>query len=444
MWGVFMKEITKEWLNMANVEYKNNKNLATLRRAIAKNDINNSTYNIEAEGSDAFRFSIDIPTMPATNQKQSGRCWIFAGLNFLREIIGQKYNIENFEFSQNYVAFYDKLEKINFILEKSIELRNKDEDDRVLVWLLQTGIADGGQWDMFVNVVEKYGLVSKDAMPETNASSGTRQMNYLINSMLRKFNADIRKVKDEDKVRDIKDKVMVDAYNLLCTCFGVPPTKFDFEYVDKKKEYHTIKDILPLEFYKNYVGDVLKDYVSIINAPTKDKPFNKSYTVDYLGNVIDGKDILYLNLNMDDFKELVLNQLKNKELVWFGSDCSNYGDRTKGNWDDKLFTYNESFEIDFNLTKEESLLFRHSAMNHAMVLTGVNIVEDKPTKWKIENSWGSDVANKGYYMCSDTWFDRFVYQAVVNKKYLSAEQKKMLKSKQIHLKPWDPMGTLAD
>jgi bleomycin hydrolase len=214
--------------------------------------------------------------------------------------------------------------------------------------------------------------------------------------------------------------------------------------VDKNKEYHIVKDILPLEFYNNYVGDVLKNYVSIINAPTEDKPFNKSYTVDYLGNVIDGKDITYLNLNMKDFKELVLTQLKNKELVWFGSDCSNYGDRSKGNWDDKLFTYNESFEIDFNLTKEESLLYRHSAMNHAMVLTGVNIVDNKPTKWKIENSWGSDVANKGYYMCSDTWFDRFVYQAVIDKKYLSDEQKKQLKGKPIHLNPWDPMGTLAD
>ena len=439
-----MKEITKEWLEMANKDYKKNVNLTTLRRAIAKNDINNSTYNIEAEGKDAFRFSVDIPTMSATNQKQSGRCWIFAGLNFLREIIGHKYNIENFEFSQNYVAFYDKLEKINFILEKSIELRNKDEDDRVLVWLLSTGIADGGQWDMFVNVVEKYGLVSKDAMPETSASSGTRQMNYLINSMLRKFNADIRKEKNEDKIRDLKDKVMVDAYNLLCTCFGVPPTKFDFEYVDKNKEYHIIKDIMPLEFYSNYVGDVLKNYVSIINAPTKDKPFNKTYTVDYLGNVIDGEDILYLNLEMKEFKNLVLKQLTNKEIVWFGSDCSNYGDRSKGNWDDKLFTYNESFGIDFNLTKEESLLYRNSAMNHAMVLTGVNLVDDIPTKWKIENSWGGDVAYKGYYMCSDTWFDRFVYQAVVDKKYLSDEQKKQLKSKPIHLNPWDPMGTLAD
>jgi len=439
-----MKEINKEWLNMANKHYSKNKSLNTLRRALARNDINNSTYNIEVEGKDRFNFSIDIPTMSATSQKQSGRCWIFAGLNFLREIIAKKYNIENFEFSQNYVAFYDKLEKINFILEKSIELRNKSEDDRVVTWLLTSAIADGGQWDMFVNVVEKYGLVSKDAMPETSASSGTRQMNYLINSMLRKFNAKIRKENDEEKISDIKNKTMEEAYDLLCTCFGVPPTKFDFEYVDKDKKYHLEKNVFPLEFYKNYVGDVLKNYVSIINAPTKDKPFNKMYTVDYIGNVIDGNEIRYLNLEMKEFKDLVLKQLSDKELVWFGSDCSQYGDRPRGYWDDKLFSYNESFEIDFDLTKEEALIYRHSAMNHAMVLTGVNIVDKKTTKWKIENSWGSDVANKGYYMCSDSWFDRFVYQAVIDKKYLSDAQKKVLKSKPIHLNPWDPMGTLAD
>ena len=439
-----MKEINRDWLNMANKHYGKNKNLNTLRRALAKNDINSSTYNIEFEGKDKFNFSIDIPTMSATNQKQSGRCWIFAGLNFLREIVAKKYNIENFEFSQNYVAFYDKLEKINFILEKSIELKNKPADDRVVTWLLTSAIADGGQWDMFVNVVEKYGLVSKDAMPETNASSGTRQMNYLINSMLRKFNAKIRKENDEDKISDIKNKTMEEAYNLLCTCFGVPPTKFDFEYVDKEKKYHLEKNILPLEFYNNYVGDVLKNYVSIINAPTQDKPFNKMYTVDYIGNVIDGNEIKYLNLEMTEFKDLVLKQLSNKEIVWFGSDCSQYGDRPKGYWDDRLFSYNESFEIDFDLTKEESLMYRHSAMNHAMVLTGVNVVDRKPTKWKIENSWGSDVANKGYYMCSDSWFDRFVYQAVIDKKYLNDAQKKALKSKPIHLNPWDPMGTLAD
>ena len=197
-----MKEISIDWLEQNKKAYVKNEKLNVLQRALVKNNISNATYNNKAQGKDSFRFSIDIKTMTATNQKQSGRCWIFAGLNVLREIIANKYNIENFEFSQNYVAFYDKLEKINFALEKLIELRNKDNDDRVVLWLLDNGIADGGQWDMLVNVIEKYGLVTKDAMLETDISSGTREINYLINCMIRKFNGKIRKMK---KLEDIEE-----------------------------------------------------------------------------------------------------------------------------------------------------------------------------------------------------------------------------------------------
>ena len=439
-----MKEINNKWLELADKGFRKNDKLRVLQRCLSKNSIDSSTYVLEHETNDQFRFSIDIPTMTATNQKQSGRCWIFAGLNLLREEIAKKYNIESFELSQNYVAFYDKLEKINYALESLIELKDRDNDDRVVHWVLTSGIADGGQWDMLVNIIEKYGLVAKDAMLETAISSETRTINYLINAMIRKFNEKIRKEKNIKEIQKIKESTLKDAYNLLCTCFGTPPTKFDFEYVDKNKEYHLKQDITPLEFYKEYVGDILKDYVSIVNAPTKDKPFNEVYTVDYLGNVVDGKEIRYLNLEMKEFKKLVVKQLKNKELVWFGSDCSRYGDRPNGLWDDKLFAYDDSFGIDFTLTKESSLDNRHSAMNHAMVLTGVNLVDGEPTKWKIENSWGNNVANKGYYMCSDSWFDRFVYQAVIHKKHLSSKQLKYLEKEVKHLNPWDPMGTLAD
>ena len=266
-----MKEINIDWLENNKKEYLNDDKLRILRRCLVKNPISESMYVLEEENTDNFMFSIDIPTMSATDQKQSGRCWVFAGLNVLREIIGKKYNIDSFEFSQSYVAFYDKLEKVNFILEKLIELRNKAEDDRVLLWILDGGIADGGQWDMLVNVIEKYGLVSKNAMPETFISGSTREVNYLINAIIRKFNEQVREAKNIKLARELKEKTMKDVYNLLTTCYGVPPSKFNFEYVDKNKEYHIIKDVLPLEFYKNYVGDTLKDYVSIINAPTASK-----------------------------------------------------------------------------------------------------------------------------------------------------------------------------
>ena len=439
-----MKEISNSWLENNKKDYLNDDKLNVLRRCLVKNPISESMYVLERESEDSFMFSIDIPTMPVTDQKQSGRCWIFAGLNVLREIIGKKFNIDNFEFSQSYVAFYDKLEKVNFALEKLIELRKKEEDDRVLLWILDGGIADGGQWDMFVNIIEKYGLVSKNAMLETFISGSTREVNYFVNALIRKFNQEVRECKNINQARELKEKTMKEVYNLLTTCYGVPPSEFNFEYVDKNKEYHIQKGITPKEFYKNYVGDTLKDYVSIINAPTKDKPFNKCYTVDYLGNVIEGKSIKYLNLELNEFKEVILNQLKDREVVWFGSDCARYGDRSKGIWDDKLFSYNQGFGINFDLTKESSLVNRHSAMNHAMVLTGVNLDNEIPTRWKIENSWGDKVANRGYYICSDSWFDRFVYQAVVNKKYLTKKQSDMLKGKVTHLNPWDPMGTLAD
>ena len=439
-----MKEINDKWLEGSLKEFKKDEKLRVLQRCLAKNSIDASTYVLENETHDNFMFSIDIPTMTATNQKQSGRCWIFAGLNLLREIIAKKYNIESFELSQNYIAFYDKLEKINYTLESLISLKDKDNDDRVVHWILSNGIADGGQWDMFVNIVQKYGVVSKEAMLETAISSETRTVNYLVNAMLRKFNEKIRKENNIKEIQKIKDKTMKDAYKLLCTCFGTPPSEFDFEYVDKNKAYHIERKITPKQFYKDYLKDNLSNYVSIVNAPTSDKPYNEVYTVDYLNNVIGGNEIKYLNLRMDEFKELVLKQLKNKELVWFGSDCSRYGDRQNGLWDDKLFAYDDSFGIDLTLSKESSLDNRHSAMNHAMVISGVNLVEDVPTRWKIENSWGTNAGNKGYYMCSDSWFDRFVYQAVVDKKYLSAKQRKCLEKEVKHLKPWDPMGTLAD
>lgn len=439
-----MKNITNKWLEKEEQAYRSNKNLEVLRRAVNKNKISNAVIKQEELPSVAFKFSIDIPTMTATNQKQSGRCWIFAGLNVLREIIGKKYNIENFEFSQNYVAFYDKLEKINYAFEQIILLKDKPSDDRVLLWVLDNGICDGGQWDMLVNVIEKYGLVSKDAMPETFASSATSDVNYLTNCLIRKFNSEVRRAKSSAEITRLKDARLEDAYALLSTAFGVPPKTFDFEYVDKNKEYHLEKNVTPLDFYNKYVGGLLEEYISIINAPTKDKPFNKSYTVDHLNNVIGGKDIRYLNLKMEDFKKIVLKQMKDKEVVWFGSDCGKFGDREKGIWDNKLFAYDESFGINFTLNKSDALDSRMSAMNHAMVLTGVSLDEGKPTKWKIENSWGTDIANKGYFICSDSWFDEYVYQAVVNKKYLTKAQLEAFEKQPKHLNPWDPMGTLAD
>lgn len=436
------KEIKLEELDSLTDLYKKDTLASAMRHALAKNSIADIAYVQESSAKTQCQFSIDIKTMSAVSQEASGRCWLFAGLNVLREEVAKKCHIKEFELSQNYVAFYDKLEKINYMMESCIELKDRDIDDRTLTWVLQTGVQDGGQWDMIVSLIKKYGVVPKNVMPETYQSSHTRDMNGLINKKLRQFNAKIRGLSDEE-ISKVKEETLKELYSFLCTCFGVPPKTFDFEYVDEDGQYHLVKDLDPHTFYNEYVGLNLDDYVSIINAPTKDKPFNHVFTVNYIGNVVGGNPIRYLNLNLEDFKEVVLKQLKNKEVVWFGSDCGKDGDRQIGTWDDKAYDYGLAFGMDFKMSKEEMLDHRQAAMNHAMVITGVNLVDETPTKWKIENSWGTDKANKGYYVMSDSWFDLYVFQAVVHKKYLTAEQLQALEGEVIELNPWDPMGTLA-
>ena len=417
-----------------------------MQNVLAKNKITKTIKINDSRLYNKHIFEIDIPTMKATNQQSTGRCWIFAGLNILREIVGKKLKINEFELSQNYVAFWDKFEKINYTLENIIELCPRNYDDRTLFHILKEGIQDGGQWDMFANVVRKYGVIPKSAMEETEQSSGTKESNYVISTSLRKFAACASKLYKEGKKEEIRNEkkiLMQKLFNFLCMCYGKPPEKFDFEYKDNTKAYHYEKNITPMEFYKKYLEGVIDQYVSVVNAPTPSKPFYNLYTIKYVNNVIGGNKITYLNLPMDEMKELCLKQLQNNELIWFGSDCGKYKDDTNC-WDDEMFDYKNVFDIDLKVEKGDMLDYNISAMDHAMVITGVSFKEDKkPGKWKIENSWGADKLNGGYHLMTDSWFDNFVFQAVINKKYLSKEQLDVLNKKHIELEPWDPMGTLA-
>lgn len=440
-------EIDQKELKDFKTNYEKDTKNKVVKNALTKNPISEIVYDAKNEKDVINDFSIEVKTLPVCNQKQSGRCWIFAACNVLREKIAKELNLENFEISQNYIAFYDKLEKSNYLLSSIIDLIKNSPDERVLMHLLVNGVSDGGQWDMFTNIVKKYGIVPKNVMKETKQSSGTRESNILINSLIRQFAANAQKLYEEGKEKEIpqlKENVLFKIYSLLLNSFGVPPKKFDFEYTDKDGKYEIIKDFTPKTFFDRFVGDSIDEYVSIINSPTKDKPYYKAYTIEYLNNVIEGKPITHLNLPMDRVKELIIEQLKNGEIVWFGSDVSNYRDRELGIWDDLSYDYMSAFGFDIKFSKEKMLDYHESCMNHAMVLTGVNLKEGVPNRWKIENSWGSESGNKGYYMMSGNWFDSYVYQAVINKKYLTEDEKKALTKPLIKLSPWDPMGTLAD
>ena len=442
-----MEEIKLNALKKDLEEYEKDARSSVVRHALSKTPLSTIVRTQDEIEDVNFDFDINIKTLSAANQKASGRCWIFAATNCLREMIAKQLNIKEFELSQSYLAFYDRLEKSNYTMEVVIELINKDYDDRTLAFILQNGIGDGGQWDMFVNLVNKYGLCPKHAYPETATSSGTRDTNQLINFNIRKFASDAKALfenKGIDAVKRLKRSVLKKIYFLLVDAYGIPPTTFNFEYTDEDGKYHQVSGLTPLSFKEKYIGNRLNDYVSLINAPTKDKPFNKSYTIKYLGNVAGGKIVTHLNLEMKRLKELVLKQLKDGEIVWFGSDVGFYGDRETGIWDDRIFDYKSAVDLDLKMDKGESLNYKASAMNHAMCITGVALKNGRPTKWKIENSWGTANGKDGYYFMSASWFDQFVYQAVVNKKYLSSEELKAYNAKPIELKPWDPMGSLAD
>ncbi len=442
-----MKSINPEELSAMKESYLKDDKARVVRNALFMNDLGSISRDFQSVSENPNIFSIDIKTMPATNQQKSGRCWIFSALNVLREMAGKKYGIKEFELSQNFIAFYDKLEKTNFFLEAMIAEIDAPMGSETKRYLLEQGISDGGQWDMFVSIVKKYGLCPKSAMPETFQSSNTRNMNALLNLRLRRFAAEAQSLAqsgNRDQIALLKKDCLEECYRLIVSCFGMPPASFTFEYTDKEEKHHAVYDVTPLDFYHSYFDVDLDDYVGIINGPTKDKPFHKMYTVKYLGNVVDGNPIRFLNLPMDEFKEMVLKQLQNGEIVWFGCDCGKDGDRQSGLWDDKLFDYAGTFDMHLDMTKEEMLDTRHSAMNHAMVFTGVNLVDGKPTRWKIENSWGDKTANKGYYLCSDTWFEKYVYEAFVPKKYLGEELLKVLEEEPKELLPWDPFGSLAD
>ena len=417
-----------------------------MMNALTKHNVKDVAFTNRGLEEAQFAFSVNVPTMEVTNQKQSGRCWIFAALNLFREEIAEKCNIEKFELSQNYIAFWDKFEKINFFYESMIELADRPLTDRLVIYLLDSGIGDGGQWNMLVNLVEKYGLVPKAAMQETFQSSHTRDMNRLINTLLRKGALDLRKAYSEGSdVMQVKEKYLLDAYRLLTMCFGVPPKSFDFEYTDKDDAYHIDRGLTPIEFAGKYTSlNLRSDYVGIINSPTEDKPFYQQITLDYLGNVAGAPPVTYLNLPMEEIKDLIVRQLQDGKPVWFGSDVGSMGERSMGIWSDKIYDIDGTLGIDFSMTKEERLNIRESAMNHAMVITGVNLDENGvPNRWKIENSWSDQNGEKGYYVMNAGWFDKFVYQAVIEKSYLDEKQLEALQTEPLHFMPWDPMGTLA-
>lgn len=443
-----MTSLSTDFTDKLFAEYEVNAKYSAIENAVTHNGLLKSIETRQSEVENDHVFSIDLTKDEVSNQKASGRCWMFAALNTFRHKLISDFKLESFELSQAHTFFWDKYEKSNWFLEQIIATADQEIGSRKVKFLLDTPQQDGGQWDMVVSLFEKYGVVPKSVYPESVASSNSRELNQYLNKLLRQDAQILRDLiasgADQVAVQAKKEEFLQEIFNYLAMTLGLPPRQFDFAYRDKDDNYQSEKNITPQAFFEKYVGLKLSDYVSVINAPTADKPYGKSYTVEMLGNVVGAPSVRYLNLPMDRFKELAIAQMKSGETVWFGSDVGQVSDRQKGILATNVYDFTASMDINLTQDKAGRLDYSESLMTHAMVLTGVDLDADgKPVKWKVENSWGDKVGQKGYFVASDAWMDEYTYQIVVRKDFLTAEELAAYEAEPQVLAPWDPMGALA-
>ncbi|KAJ2083932.1 bleomycin hydrolase [Coemansia sp. RSA 988] len=423
-------------------DIKNRLATLTLSRQAYTDALENRYVYLEHPPVFSHKLAIDAPI---TDQKSSGRCWLFAGLNVLRQKIMKEYNLEELELSEPYLFFYDKLEKANWFLENILETLDEELDGRLVQYLLKDPVGDGGQWDMFVGLIEKYGIVPKSVYPETYHTSNSRNMDTLITSKLREYAKILRNAHSRGEVvntlRAQKRSMLEEVHRVMVISLGQPPEKLTWAFYDKEKKFHEFKDITPLEFYKKHVEVDCTQTVSLINDPRNE--LMKKYTVKYLGNVVGATDVHYINLSTTDIKKYAAEVLKDGRPVWFGCDVGKFIARSKGLMDTQVIDYQTGFGFEFGTTKAERLQYGESLMTHAMVLTGVHVDDDKTVRWRIENSWGPNYGTKGYLTMTDRWFDEFVYQIVLEKRDIPDHVLDVLDQEAVVLPPWDPMGALA-
>ena len=439
--------ITREQLEGLRSMTAGDHGLRTAMNAVTSAGIDAAALSREKVVSTPGVMSNRLDDWKVTAQKKSGRCWLFSSLNLLRSRARVDLGVKDFEFSQNHAMFWDKFERANFFLQDIVATAGESLDSRLVQFLLADVLGDGGQWDMAVSVYLKHGVVPKEAMPETQPSSNTRRMNTQLQVLLRRSALELRELvaagASRDAVGSATDAVLAQIWRILVTSLGEPPTAFDWEWRDDRGDFHREGTLTPLEFLERHVDLDLSDYVCLVDDPRPAHPKGRALTVEHLGNVVGGQPIRYVNAPIEVIKRLASQALVAGEPVWFGADVSQQADRDSGLLVEGVHDYSGLFGVDLSTTKEQRVISAESAMNHAMLFTGVDLVDGTPRRWRVENSWGEEPGDKGFFTMDDAWFSEYVFEVVVRRDALPEDLCPALTEEPLVLPAWDPMGTLA-
>ncbi|WP_067141197.1 C1 family peptidase [Oceanivirga salmonicida] len=426
--------IEEKLLKKFEKRYNEDEKNSVIENAISNVGIDSSSIKQEVIRKHNFVFSDETERGEITNQKRSGRCWMFSGMNVLRVITMKKLKLESFEFSQAYIQFYDKIEKANTYLQYVIETKDLDIMDRLVTHIIHNPTEDGGYWNFFSGLVQKYGLVPKKCMPETYHSSNTTVFNEMLELRLKRAAVAIRNAKSNKEIEKIRENALYEVYNICVKALGKPPKTIDFEYRDKDKKYNKITGMKANKFLSKYVGINLEDKIQIVDDPREEYEKGRVYRVPYTCSVLEYGASSYLNVTMEELKKATIKSLKDGVPVWFGCDVGKDSDRKLGIMDTELFDYDKTLTSLGEFSKKDRLLTSASNLTHAMTFVGVDLDKDgNPINWKVENSWGEECGKKGIFSMSDKWFEEHNYEVVVDKKYISKEFLKGLEKEEIEL-----------
>jgi bleomycin hydrolase len=435
--------ISSDMLQSIKQSYKATASDKAIRNAIGSNDIKKLALNQDnLTGLDTY-FSNKVESKGIADQKKSGRCWLFTGLNVMRAKMIAKYKLGSFEFSQNYCFFWDQLEKSNLFLQGVIDTYKKPMDDKMVEWLFKNPLSDGGQFTGISDIVGKYGLVPKEVMPETNSSDNTAQMANLLSLKLCEFGLQLREQAangaKKEALAKSKTEMLGTIYRMLVLNLGVPPTEFTWTLKDAKGNPVNTKQYTPMSFFKEYVNnDLTNNYVMFMNDPTRD--YYKTYEIDFDRHRYDGKNWTYINLPINEIKEMAISSIKDSTMMYFSCDVGKFLNSDRGLLDINNYDYASLMGTSFGMDKKQRVQSFASGSSHAMTLMAVNLDKDgKPDKWMVENSWGATSGYQGHLIMTDEWFNEYMFRLVVEKKYVPAKIMELLKLKPIRLPAWDPM-----